>query len=230
MVQVRVAAAGSEYLLKDLDLPLSLEMLVPGSAWEVELGIGKGGYLLAQATAGSGIGFLGVEIATKYYRLARDRCFKRRLENVVLIRGEARLLMAAVLPKSFARAVHIYFPDPWPKSRHQLRRLLDAESVDLVLGLLEPGGRLMFASDHVSYGKAVQQLLTGHPGLAVSELSGPWPGGARTNYEIKYEREGRPIVRLEARLKPDRSLFHPSGAMNVLAAVPGHEPESEDSR
>jgi len=99
--------------------------------------------------------------------------------------------------------------------------LFDAASLDLILDSLAPGGVLYFASDHPDYGPAVRELLRGHPGLEVASLSAPWPGGARTNYEAKYIREGRPIVRLEARPRavPVRPLLHPSGRPAVLAAT-----------
>ncbi len=112
--------------------------------------------------------------------------------------------------------MHVYFPDPWPKSRHQKRRLFEADTVDLVLGLLAPGGRLFFATDFTEYGGRVAGLLAGHPNLELRRL-GCWPGGPRTNYETKYEREARPIVRLEARC-PVSAGLHPDGRSAVVAA------------
>ena len=68
-------------------------------------------------------------------------------------------MLSSVLPSEFAAAVHVYFPDPWPKARHQKRRLFDPETVDLVLRLLRPGGTLYFATDHLDYGDVVRELL-----------------------------------------------------------------------
>ena len=126
---------------------LELDELLPGGPWEVELGFGKGRYLLRRAEESRERRFLGIEVAGKYYRLAATRAERRGLENLLLIRGEALYALSALLPSGFAEAAHVYFPDPWPKSRHQKRRLFDRETVDLVLGTLARGGRLFFATD-----------------------------------------------------------------------------------
>jgi tRNA (guanine-N7-)-methyltransferase len=213
-----VAAGEREEELRRQPAPLALPEWLPGEGrWEVELGFGKGRYLLARAAAEPGGRFLGVEVVSKYYRIVRRRMRRRGLGNVMLLRGEALYLLAAVLPRGFAAAVHVYFPDPWPKSRHQKRRLFEADTVDLVLGLLAPGGRLYFATDDLDYGGRVAELLAGQPGL---ELARPerWPEGPRTNYELKYERQGRPIVRLEARCAAAVGL-HPAGRGAVVAAM-----------
>ncbi len=220
MKRVKVSVGDRELGLADLALPLPLDELVPGGPpWEVELGFGKGRYLLDRAGQEPAARLVGVEVAGKYYRLVRQRMRRRGLERVVLIRGEALYLMSAVLPAGFAAAVHVYFPDPWPKSRHQKRRLLDVETVDLVLALLAPGGRLFFATDHAEYGTLVEEVLGAHPGVAVRRRRRPWADGARTNYEAKYRLQARPIRRLEAtRLAPaGADLLHPCGGCGVLA-------------
>ena len=137
--------------------------------------------------------------------------------NVVLLEGEAQYLAGAVLPRAFARAVHIYFPDPWPKSRHQRRRLFAPDSLDLVQGLLAPGGRLYFATDFLAYGEEVRRLLESHPGARVVVHEAPWPDGARTNYESKYLVEGRPILRLEVSFTGETAP-HPRGLLDLLVA------------
>ncbi len=137
-----------------------------GAEWEVEIGFGKGRYLLRRSRGGPGRRFLGIELAGEYHGIFVDRARRRRLSNWVALRGEALYLLSAVLPAGFASAVHVYFPDPWPKSRHHKRRLFDPESVDLVLGLLRPGGRLLFATDFLEYGELVLEILQGYPGLA----------------------------------------------------------------
>lgn len=222
MIPVRVAYGQEERSLAELPVPLDLDRLVPGSGrWEVEVGFGKGRYLLQRALAeGEAVRFLGVELVSKYYRLLRDRARKRGLRNLLLCRGEALYLISVALPAGFAAAVHVYFPDPWPKGRHRKRRLFDAESVDLVLGLLAPAGRLFFATDDLEYGGAVREILASHGGLRVRGRDRLWEGGARTHYEAKYEAEGRPIVRLEAALREAGGAgLHPLGAAGVLAAV-----------
>jgi tRNA (guanine-N7-)-methyltransferase len=218
---VLLATAEGERGLADLALPLDLDTLVPGAGeWEVEIGVGKGRYLLRRAAEEPEGRFVGVEVAPSYHRLVVERARKRGLRNVLAVRGEAQAVLSTVLPRGFARAVHVYFPDPWPKSRHERRRLFDAESVDLVLGLLHPGGTLWFASDFPAYGEAVEALLAAHPRARVRRLPGGWPEGPRTNYEAKYVTEGRPILRLEVSWRGGEgaSALHPAGVAGVLAA------------
>lgn len=233
---VRFAAPGSgaEWGPAEVGAPVDLDRLVPPpvasrlpegapgpSPWELEIGFGKGRYLLRRAVESPERRFLGIELAGEYFRILVGRARKRRLLNLLAVRGEALYLLSAVLPRGFARAVHVYHPDPWPKERHHKRRLFDPETVDLVLGALEPGGTLCFGTDHLDYGETVTGILEGQPGIAVRRLEGGWPGGPRTNYEAKYVEEGRPILRLEVTLVlgGDRQGLHPAGAAGIVSGV-----------
>ena len=176
MIQsVLVSTAAGDTGLDRLAIPLPLSDLVPGvGEWEVEIGFGKGRYLLRRCLEDPDRRFLGIELVGEYQGMLVDRARRRGARNWVALRGEALYLLSAVLPQGFAAAVHIYFPDPWPKTRHRKRRLLDPETVDLVLALLRPGGRLLFASDFLEYGELVLEILAGHPALRVARRDRPW--------------------------------------------------------
>jgi tRNA (guanine-N7-)-methyltransferase len=221
MIPVAVTVGGADYGLGELEVPLSLERLVPtAQRWEVELGFGKGRYLLRRAASEADCGFVGIELAGAYYRLARRRMLRRGLANTVLLHGEALYLLSVVLPQGFASVVHVYFPDPWPKARHEKRRLFDSETIDLVLNLLTEDGRLYFATDYLDYGEAVRDLLESFPAVEVAEVSALWADGPRTNYESKYLRQGRAILRLEVRRIAGSVIsLHPDSQAAVLAAV-----------
>lgn len=218
-----IALPAGDRGLAEVPAPLPLGELVPGTGpWEVEIGFGKGKYLLRRCREEPERRFLGIEIAGKYQRKFVERARRWKLGNWMALRGDALYLLSAVLPTRFAATVHVYFPDPWPKSRQQKRRLFDPETVDLVVGLLADGGRLLFATDFLEYGEKVHELLTSYPGLTVLRRD-RWEEGPRTNYESKYELLGRPILRLEARLEtpfePSGAPLHPRGAAAVLAAT-----------
>jgi tRNA (guanine-N7-)-methyltransferase len=215
---LEIASRGRSLGLAELALPLDLEALLPGDApWELEVGFGKGRYLLGRAVEAPPVRLLGIEVAGRYFRMVRRRAERRGLD-VVLVHGEALYVMSTVLPAARFRAVHVYFPDPWPKGRHHKRRLFERDTIDILLTRLEPGGRISFATDHLDYGDRVAALLESHPALGVERPVG-WPDGARTHYELKYERQGRPILRLEATLEPDVPLVHPAGLGDLVAGV-----------
>lgn len=202
--------------------PFDLDTLLPGEGpWELELGFGKGKYLLRSAQERPDVRFFGIEIVSKYYRLLKGRSERKGLDNLLLARGEALYMLATMLPRGFASRVHVYFPDPWPKSKHHRRRLFDPETADLVLGALKPGGELVFASDFLEYGELIWDILQGYPALDLQRHEGPWPDGARTNYEAKFITEGRPILRFTGRLAADvePGALHPEGAPRILAGT-----------
>ncbi len=223
-----LAHAAGEHGLESVGAPIPLDGLVPGGGpWEVEIGFGKGRYLLRRCQEAPERRFLGIEQVAEYHQRFVSRARRRQARNWLSLRGEALYLLSAVLPPAFAEAVHVYFPDPWPKSRHHKRRLFDAETVDLVAGLLLPGGRLSFATDFLDYGELVLDLLRRHPALAVERRETPWDGGPRTNYEAKYMAAGRPILRLQATLAAPPAGLHPQGRAAVLAAVGSARQEDE---
>lgn len=235
------AAGGSdaEWTLSSAGAPVELDRLVPPpvagtgaerSPWELEIGFGKGRYLLRRAEESPERRFLGIEIAGQYFRIMVDRARRRGLGNVLGLQGEALYALSTALPRAFADVVHVYHPDPWPKARHHKRRLFDPETVDLVLGAVRPGGTLCFATDHLEYGEVVVEILERHPAVSLRRLDGPWPDGPRTNYEAKYVEEGRPILRVVVTVDPDHPAgLHPDGLAGIVAAVrvPGEEELAE---
>jgi tRNA (guanine-N(7)-)-methyltransferase len=192
-----------------------------GARLEVEIGFGKGRYLLGRAAAEPEVTFVGIESAALYWGETTRRAERRGLDNLITICGDALYVLAVCLERDSASAVHVYFPDPWPKTRHLRRRLLDPATVDLVFGVLAPGGVLYFATDHAGYGAAVREVLERYPAAAVERIDGPWPDGRRTHYETKYEGEGRPILRLLVRRRAPAgvSLVHPDGAAAIAAGA-----------
>ena len=160
---------------------------------EVELGFGKGRFLLDAAQRRPEHNFIGVEVAGKYLRLAHDRALKRGLTNLRFIHGDAREFVEFFLPAGAVHALHVYFPDPWPKKKHHKRRLLDEGFFEEALRILEVSGRLWIATDHDDYFEAILEGLE----AAVERFSlveAVWDG-ATTNYEDKFVSVGSTIHR-----------------------------------
>jgi tRNA (guanine-N7-)-methyltransferase len=220
---LRIRAAGREPRLAELGSLLDARRR--GAPVEIEIGFGKGRFLLSRAAAHPDTTFVGIEAAALYWEIVNRGAERRGLGNLITLCGDALYVLGACLEREVASVVHVYFPDPWPKTRHHRRRLLDASTVDLVVGALAPGGTLYFATDHTEYGDSVCAVLDRYPAVAVTRVDGPWPDGPRTHYETKYELEGRPILRLVVqRVAPAASpLLHPDGVAAVVAHVPGAE-------
>ena len=159
---------------------------------EVELGIGKGRFLIDSAQRRPQVNFFGVEWARKYLRIALERCEKRGLTNVRLVRADAREFVEFFLPADSVQAFHLYFPDPWPKKRHHKRRLFDDAFLREVTRALRVGGQLRLATDHEEYFEVMVEVLSRADRLVGTDVT--WDG-VRTNYEDKYIASGKQIKR-----------------------------------
>ena len=166
---------------------------------ELEVGFGKGLFLLNACQACPEVNFLGIEILRKYQLYAAARFAKRGFKNVRLVKGDAReFLRDCVADESF-RAIHVYFPDPWWKKRHLKRRLFTVDFAVQCERTLQIGGRLYVISDVGDYFAVIKELLQQHTQLKL--LPPPDPKEPAhdldylTNFERKFRKEGRAIYR-----------------------------------
>ncbi|MBN1845182.1 MAG: tRNA (guanosine(46)-N7)-methyltransferase TrmB [Sedimentisphaerales bacterium] len=188
--------------------PLNLQdMFGRAAPVEIEIGSGKGTFLLHQARRRPGDNFLGIEWAGRYYRYSVDRMRRWRVANVRILRTDARDFLARSLADGCVSAFHVYFPDPWPKKRHQKRRFFQPTWIEHLARCLKAGGTLRTATDHAGYFQVIRELLLDRPQTAryfdptaffPAESAGPgeWVG---SNFERKYQKEGRPIHTLAVR-------------------------------
>ena len=167
---------------------------------EVEIGIGKGRFLIHTALNNHDVNYIGIEIRKKYLRIAEERIRKRGIRNVRLLRADAAVLFSHFFQDRSLQACYILFPDPWPKKRHHKRRLLNSGFLGTMERCLAPGGRMHFVSDFEEYYERVVELLHGCAGLEITSHGNFQEGRTyepvRTNYEVKYMEEGRPIYRV----------------------------------
>jgi tRNA (guanine-N7-)-methyltransferase len=168
---------------------------------ELEIGSGKGLFLVNAATAQPRHNFLGVELSRKYARLSAERLSLSAISNAKVWRGDARTVLTRHVPDRCLRAVHVYFPDPWWKKRHKKRRVFTDSLVTEIERTLEPGGQLRVASDVLEYFNLIQGLIGAHSRfreVPVPESKEPdHPSDYLTNFERKYRIEGRPIYRAD---------------------------------
>ncbi len=163
---------------------------------EMEIGTGKGRFLLFQAETRPSVNFLGIEWSLKYLRVARERAERRGLANVRLYRADARHVLADLLPDGSIARVHVYCPDPWPKKRHRKRRLFNPATAAHLGRVLAAGGYLHLSTDVREYFEEIQALIPAHGGLVeAADPHFPVGGEGRTSYEIKYLALARAIHR-----------------------------------
>lgn len=157
----------------------------------VEIGSGKGRFLIASAMERPELNFVGIEKSLHYFRVIRDRVTKRGLTNVRVINHDAALVMERMFAAESVAEVHIYFPDPWPRKREQKRRIIRPEVLREIRRVLVPGGWGIYVTDHRDYFEAAQPVLAEFFRVE-TRIPGP-DDPPRTNYEAKYRAEGRPI-------------------------------------
>jgi tRNA (guanine-N7-)-methyltransferase len=162
---------------------------------EVEIGPGRGELLLALAAAAPRTNFFAVERAATAADAIAARAAARGLANVRVVAGDARCVIGRLVPEASVGAYHVYFPDPWPKTRHRDRRLAtDAFARDLARTIV-PGGAVHVASDLPAVVERFAAVLAS-AGLAVVPGASPPPGRPTTTFERKYAREGVFYARL----------------------------------
>jgi tRNA (guanine-N7-)-methyltransferase len=171
---------------------------------DLEVGSGKGLFLVNAATLDPDCNFLGVELSRKYTQLAAMRLARNCVPNAKIWRGDARIVLARLVPASSLRTVHVYFPDPWWKNRHKKRRVFTESLLNDVERTLKPGGELRIASDVEEYFGIIKALVSARERF--HEEAVPEPRAPEhtldylTNFERKYRIEGRSIYRAFYRL------------------------------
>jgi len=167
--------------------------------FELEIGCGKGGFLVSRAKADPSIRLLGIEWANKYFRYCADRLARWNLRNARVMRTDAKWFVLRSLPRASVSVLHLYHPDPWPKKRHHKRRLVQPDFAEAASRAIEPGGNLLVQSDHEEYFQHIVEVLSKQLEFspvdwdgAASQVDETWAG---TNFEIKYARVGKEIFR-----------------------------------
>ncbi len=167
---------------------------------EIEIGAGRGRFLIKSARDNPRVSYLGIERAYKFFHYMKDQVTAAGVDNVRLLRTEADRFIRSYVPPDFVRAFHIYFPDPWPKNRHKHRRLIHPEFFELLRDRLAPGGSIHVATDFAAYFDVMVQ--TGRACAGLDELycrtidpRGTDPESAATHYERRFFIHGMKICR-----------------------------------
>lgn len=168
---------------------------------ELEVGFGKGAFLVDAATRHPATNWLGIEIDRGLELYVATRLAKRKLGNARVTCGDALMLLRDRIAAGALAAVHVYFPDPWWKKRHRKRRVWTPEFAAECVRVLRPGGRLHVATDVGDYYAVIRELLDAQAGLtlvAAHERTGePAADELLTNFERKALQTGGRVWRAE---------------------------------
>lgn len=172
----------------------------------LEIGPGRGDFLLSMAEQLPGKKLAAIEIGKRRYVKLIPRIQKRGLTNILLIQGNARVVLPRIFNPGTFEKIYVLFPDPWPKKRHIPHRLMTVEFITLLADLLRKDGELFFATDVLAYAewvtgnmRAVGQLKSlGSPDFTTVDKFAYY---TPTVYEQRWRTEGRAIYYLHYRRK-----------------------------
>jgi tRNA (guanine-N7-)-methyltransferase len=173
---------------------------------EVEIGPGRGAFLLSRAAERPDVRLVGLEIRWKWAALVDERLARLgHGERARVYAEDARLVLPRLVPERSVAAFFLHFPDPWWKAKQRKRLVLGSSLLDSVARLLAPGGMLFVQTDVLERGEAYEALVGAHEAFepdgdgSGSARIAACPWRARGNRELRAERDGVPIVRLRYR-------------------------------
>jgi len=158
---------------------------------EIDLGCGKGTFLVGMAARFPDRRYIGVERQIERVRKTGSKARRVSVDNAVIVRAECQLFLEA-LPDQCASGIHLLFPDPWPKRRHHERRLVQQSFLRETLRVLAPGGFLDLVTDHEGYFRWIEREVA----LFGELLPAEWPADPErplTDFEKLFREKGLPI-------------------------------------
>ncbi len=188
------------------DGDVDFDTLIPGiGPRELEIGFGRGRFLIERARSAPGSRLLGIEIKAKWGHLVEERRKREGLTHVVALAGDARQILPRLRPPASLSRVFLHFPDPWWKKKHGKRRVLDDDFLREVARLIAPGGELFVQTDVEDRGIEMRERIgeyavDGSPAFAIEggfEIANPY--GARSNREARADEDHLPVFRVLAK-------------------------------
>jgi tRNA (guanine-N7-)-methyltransferase len=189
------------YQLPTILEPLRLMDLFPtAQPLEVELGCGDASFLVEYARQNPATNFIGVErLLGRLQKL--DRKGRRTgLKNTRGVRIESAYFLRYLLPANSTTALHIYFPDPWPKKKHHRHRLINEQFPALARNILTPKGHIYLRTDDKDYFEQMTEVF----GVAKEFLKVETPASLAeitTDFERDFNAQGIPTLRAAYQVK-----------------------------
>jgi tRNA (guanine-N7-)-methyltransferase len=189
------------YSLPSLLDPLDFSQLYPDpQPLEIELGCGDASFLIDIARQHPNHNFLGVERFLGRIRKLDRKGRRLALSNLRGVRIEAAYFLEFLLPPSSIHALHVYFPDPWPKARHEARRLINTRFPRLAHRALIPGGHVYLRTDDPHYFEQMRTVFAAHPEFAAVDTPAEL-ANQQTDFEQLFNAAGKPTLRAAYRAR-----------------------------
>lgn len=184
--------------------PLGLRDLLGGDAErcppapvELEIGFGRGRFLIERAQVVPGHAVVGIEVKPKWAFRVHERCARMNLANVRVFCADARQVLERLQGQSMLDRVFVHFPDPWWKKRHAKRKVLSDPTLAALARLIKPSGELYVQTDVEERAQEFWGALQRVGGFQCQWLTHN-PFGARSNREARADEDGLPVWRLLA--------------------------------
>lgn len=178
--------------LEEVESPFSwLEFFGNAGPVEIDVGSGRGLFLVNSAQQNPGTNYLGIEVDFREARRAARRLQRRQLPNARILGGDVRSAFLNFIPAASVSAVHVYFPDPWWKKKHRRRRVFTDEFADLAAMVLMPGGCLHSWTDVEDYFEVISALMNHHPQFVAQAPPAEHSPAHDLDYQTSFERRSR---------------------------------------
>lgn len=159
---------------------------------EIEIGAGDGSFIDQWHQLHPERNYLALERLLGRLTKIRKKALRSSLCNLICIRAEASYFTDYLLPAQWARAFHIYFPDPWPKKRHHKNRLIQPGYAAAVWRALEPGGVVYLRTDDVPYFTHMKEVFASVTGLFAETETPAELAAVTTDFERFFNAKGIP--------------------------------------
>lgn len=192
-----IADHWQEFVIPATDALLDLPALFPRPGrLVIEIGFGMGDSLLAMARQEPATNFIGIEVHQPGIGKLLHGIAEQQLQNLKIICRDATEVLARCIPPATIDRIQIFFPDPWPKKKHQKRRIVQPEFMALLQERLKPGGQIHLATDWEEYAQYMLEVMEAVPGMHNHEGAGNfWEHPLRpgTKFETRGKRLGHGV-------------------------------------
>jgi len=168
----------------------------------LEVGPGRGDFICAEAMEHPDRRYAAIEIKKRRYIKLIRRVEARNLSNILLVQGDARIVIPERVAEGSLSEAYVLFPDPWPKRRHTGMRLLSVEFLEMLAGRMRSGGVIVIATDDQEFAKWIRRNLAAVSSLSIASentSADETPVHTPTRYELKWKAEGRIITTIRCR-------------------------------